>query len=64
MNGYLFYLCIGCLKVEIYDFIWDVGFDGLIGVGGGYVEFGDEVFYYKKVMVEDVWYMVDFFNEY
>lgn len=40
-----------------------IGFDGIIGVGGGYIEVDDEIIYYKKVVNEDVVYMVDFFYE-
>jgi len=61
-NGHLLFLCTGRSKAEIYDSIWDIGFDGLIGAGGGYVEIGDEVLYHKKVQPEDVRYMVDFFD--
>lgn len=62
-NGHLLFLCTGRSKAEIYDSIWDIGFDGLIGAGGGYVEIGDEVLYHKKVKPQDVRHMVDFFNE-
>ncbi|MEN1990098.1 Cof-type HAD-IIB family hydrolase [Paenibacillus hubeiensis] len=62
-NGHLLYLCTGRSKAEIYDAIWDIGFDGLIGAGGGYVEIGGTPLYHKKVQPEDVRRMVDFFNE-
>ncbi|PYE43252.1 Cof-type HAD-IIB family hydrolase [Paenibacillus barcinonensis] len=62
-NGHLLYLCTGRSKAEIYDSIWEIGFDGLIGAGGGYVEYGNEVLYHKKVTDADVRHMVDFFNE-
>lgn len=62
-NGHLLYLCTGRSKAEIYESIWEVGFDGLIGAGGGYVEFGQDVLYHKRVTAEDVRHMVDFFNE-
>ncbi|MGE6576739.1 Cof-type HAD-IIB family hydrolase [Paenibacillus xylanexedens] len=62
-NGHLLYLCTGRSKAEVYDAIWEIGFDGLIGAGGGYVESNNQVIYHKKVMPEDVQHMVDFFNE-
>ncbi|WCT54158.1 Cof-type HAD-IIB family hydrolase [Paenibacillus kyungheensis] len=62
-NGHLLYLCTGRSKAEIYDSIWEIGFDGLIGAGGGYVEFGEDILYHKKVTEEDVRHMVDFFNQ-
>ncbi|MNB97809.1 putative bifunctional phosphatase/peptidyl-prolyl cis-trans isomerase [compost metagenome] len=61
-NGHLLYLCTGRSKAEIYDDIWTIGFDGLIGAGGGYIESGGEVLYHKKVTKEDVRHMVEFFD--
>ncbi|CZQ94205.1 cof protein [Trichococcus palustris] len=62
-NGHRIYLCTGRSKPEIYDFIMEIGFDGIIGAGGGFVELGDEMLYHKTVSAESVRYMVDFFNE-
>ncbi|WNS45317.1 Cof-type HAD-IIB family hydrolase [Paenibacillus sp. MMS20-IR301] len=61
-NGHLLYLCTGRSKAEIYDSIWEIGFDGLIGAAGGYVETGNEMLYHKKVTPENVRYLVDYFN--
>ena len=62
-NGHLIYLCTGRSKAEIFDFIMDIGFDGIIGAGGGFVEIGDEMLYHKKVSEENVRHLVDYFNE-
>ncbi|BCZ48376.1 hypothetical protein psyc5s11_44430 [Clostridium gelidum] len=62
-NGHLVYLCTGRSKAEIYDFIIDIGFDGIIGAGGGFVQVGNEMLYHKKVSNENVKHLVDFFNE-
>ena len=62
-NGHLVYLCTGRSKAEIYDFIMDIGFDGIIGAGGGFVQIGSEMLYHKKVSEENVKHLVDFFNE-
>ena len=43
--------------------ILDVGFDGIIGAGGGFVTIGDEMLYHKKVSDKDVNRVVDFFEE-
>ncbi len=61
-NGHRLYLCTGRSKPEIYDVIWEIGFDGLIGAGGGYVECGGETLYHKQVSEADVRHMVDFFE--
>jgi len=62
-NGHLIYLCTGRSKAELYDFIMDIGFDGVIGAGGGYVQVGDEMLYHMKVSEENVKHLVDFFNK-
>lgn len=62
-NGHLVYLCTGRSKAEIFDYIMEIGFDGIIGAGGGFVEIGDEMLYHKKVSEENVRHLVDFFNE-
>jgi hydroxymethylpyrimidine pyrophosphatase-like HAD family hydrolase len=53
----------GRSKAEIYDFIMEVGFDGIIGAGGGFVEIEGEMLYHHKVSDEDVRHMVDYFHE-
>ncbi|WP_261829229.1 Cof-type HAD-IIB family hydrolase [Inconstantimicrobium mannanitabidum] len=62
-NGHLVYLCTGRSKAEIFDYIIDIGFDGIIGAGGGFVEVGDKMLYHKKVSEQNVRHLVDFFNE-
>lgn len=45
-NGCQIYLCTGRSKAEIYDFITEVGFDGVIGAAGGFIEVqGKEIFH-------------------
>jgi len=62
-NGHLLYLCTGRSKAELYDFILEVGFDGIIGAGGGFVEIDNEILFHKKFEVDDVKDMVDYFKE-
>lgn len=62
-KGNLCYLCTGRSLAEIYPYILDVGFDGIIGAGGGFVMIGDEVLYHKQVSDEDVHRVVDFFEK-
>ncbi|CAM2362842.1 Cof-type HAD-IIB family hydrolase [Listeria seeligeri] len=62
-NGHRVYLCTGRSKPELYESILSIGFDGIIGAGGGYVEVDDQIIYHKKVANEDVVHMVDFFNK-
>lgn len=45
-NGHQVYLCTGRSKAEIYDYINQVGFDGVIGAAGGFIEVrGREIFH-------------------
>lgn len=62
-NGHLVYLCTGRSKAEIYDFIMDIGFDGIIGAGGGYVEVGENMLYHKRFSEDNVRHLVDYFNK-
>lgn len=41
----------------------DIGFDGIIGTGGGFVEIGNEMLYHKKVSEGDIRHLVDLFNK-
>ncbi len=62
-KGNLVYLCTGRSKAEIFDFILDVGFDGIIGAGGGFVEINNNVLYHKVINKSSVKHMVDFFEK-
>lgn len=62
-KGNLCYLCTGRSLAEIYPYILDVGFDGIIGAGGGFVQIGHEMLYHKRVSHEDVHRVVDFFEK-
>lgn len=62
-KGNLCFLCTGRSKAEIYEHILEVGFDGIIGAGGGFVEIGDHMLYHKKVSQEAIYHVVDFFED-
>jgi len=47
-NGHLIYLCTGRSKGEIFDDILSVGFDGLIGAAGCYIEVEQETLFHEK----------------
>lgn len=63
-KGNLVYLCTGRSKAEIYDFIWDIGVDGFIGAGGGYVEIDKEVLYHHCFTPKNVEKVLQYFNTY
>lgn len=51
-HGHEIYLCTGRAKAEIYDFLWDLGIDGLILGNGSYVEHDGEVVH-RQVMDQE-----------
>ncbi len=61
-KGNLVYLCTGRSQSEIYDFILDIGIDGVIGAGGCYILVGDEMLFYKCISGNAVRHMVDYFE--
>lgn len=62
-NGHYVFLCTGRSKAELYDELMDIGFDGVIGAAGGYIEVKNEVILHKKVSREDVEHLVKYFDE-
>jgi Cof subfamily protein (haloacid dehalogenase superfamily) len=62
-NGHLVYLCTGRSKAEIYPFILDVGIDGIIGAGGGYVEIDNKILYHKTVSEISLKHLINYFEE-
>lgn len=48
-NGHKVFLCTGRSKGEIYQKILDIGFDGLIGGAGAYVECENSVLFHKSI---------------
>lgn len=42
-NGHLLLFCTGRNSPEVPSYLWDLGFDGLVGAGGAYVEIDGQV---------------------
>lgn len=61
--GNLAYICTGRSKPEILDSILAVGFDGVIGAGGGYVVVGDEVVSHKTLPEKSTLEIISFFKK-
>lgn len=62
-NGHLVFICTGRSKAELFQEILEVGFDGIIGAAGGYIEVEEEVIFHETVSSQDIQHLVDFFNE-
>lgn len=52
-NGHRVYLSTGRSRSEVYDELWDIGIDGLIGANGGYVEDAGEVVLHQHLSAEE-----------
>lgn len=61
-KGNLAYVCTGRSKPEILDSILDIGFDGVIGAGGGYITVGDTVIRHQTMPEDAVREIVSYFD--
>ena len=62
-KGNLTYICTGRSKPEILEDILDVGFDGIIGAGGGYIVMDDEVVKHQTMDEAIVKKVLEYFAE-
>lgn len=62
-NGHLIYLCTGRSKPEIISSILEIGFDGVIGAGGGYIEVNNELVHHQTMPEQSVRKIVDYFHQ-
>lgn len=61
-NGHRVYLCTGRSKGELYDYIMEIGFDGVVGAAGGFVETDEKMIFHKTLSVETVEELMAFFR--
>lgn len=62
-NGHKVYICTGRSKAELYDYIWDIGLDGMIGGNGSYVEDNGEVIIHQLITAEQCKHVVDWLHD-
>ena len=62
-KGHLVFICTGRLKAELFPDILEVGFDGIIGAAGGYIEINEKVLLHERVSKEDVEHLVGYFDK-
>ncbi|CCK20460.1 Cof-type HAD-IIB family hydrolase [Lactococcus laudensis] len=60
--GNLAFICTGRSKPEILPDIMAIGFDGIIGAGGGYISNGDEILHHHTMPEKAVREIIDFFD--
>ena len=62
-NGHKVLMCTGRSKAENPPEIWDIGFDGMIGGNGAYVEVEDEVVMHQLLTLDQCKHVVDWCHE-
>ncbi len=62
-NGHKVYICTGRSEAEVYDYIWAIGLDGMIGGNGTYVKNGDKVLKDQHITAEQEKHIVDWLHE-
>ncbi len=62
-NGHKVYISTGRSKAEVYQNIWDIGLDGMIGGNGSYVEDNGEVVMHQLITAEQCKHIVDWLHE-
>lgn len=63
LKGHLVYICTGRSKAEIPKELLTIGFDGLIGGNGAYIEHDGQVLWYQVLPLELEIQIVDWLNE-
>ena len=61
-NGHKVYICSGRSKAEVYDYVWNIGFDGMIGGNGSYVEDNGHVVMHQLITLEQCKHIVDWLH--
>lgn len=62
-KGNEIFLCTGRSLAEIYQHILDIGFDGIIAAGGGYVEYKNNVIFHETIDNNYLIEAVEFFEK-
>lgn len=62
-GGHRVYICTGRSKAEVYQELWDIGLDGMIGGNGSYVEDGGHVVLHQLITKEQCVRIVDYLHE-
>jgi hypothetical protein len=61
-NGHRVYISTGRSKAEVYQNLWDIGLDGMIGGNGSYVEDHDTVVMHQTITLEQAHRIVDWLH--
>ncbi len=61
-KGNKVYICTGRSKAEVYQNIWDIGLDGMIGGNGSYIEDNGQVILHRLITLEQCKHIVDYLH--
>lgn len=61
-NGHKVYISTGRSRAEVYDYIWDIGLDGMIGGNGSYVESDGKIIMHQVISIDDAKHIVDWLH--
>ncbi|MBR1397770.1 MAG: HAD family phosphatase [Selenomonadaceae bacterium] len=61
-NSHKVYICTGRSRAEVYQSIWDIGLDGMIGGNGAYVEDNGKVVCHQLITAEQCKNIVDWLH--
>ncbi len=62
-NGHKVLICTGRSEAEVYDYIWDIGLDGMIGGNGTYVKYHDTILKDQHITQAQEKHIVDWLIE-
>jgi len=62
-KGNRVYICTGRSRAEVYDYIWNIGIDGMIGGNGSYVEDNGKVIMHQLISAEQCKHIVDWLKK-
>ena len=62
-NGHRVYITTGRSRAEVYQNIWDIGLDGMIGGNGSYVEDHSQVILHQLITRDQCRRIVDYLHE-
>lgn len=61
-NGHRVYICTGRSRAEVYEELWEIGLDGMIGGNGSYVEDHEHVVMHQLITGEQCRRIVDYLH--
>ncbi|NBK93312.1 HAD family hydrolase [bacterium 1XD21-13] len=62
-NGHRVYICTGRSRAEVYEELWEIGLDGMIGGNGSYVEDHEQVVMHQLITGDQCHRIVDYLHE-